>query len=52
MFDFYDMKGRLELTLNGLHLTDVVYAPAESTQPCTRKSAEVKNQSGRLWDPL
>lgn len=42
-FDFYDMKGRLELTLSGLHLTDVVYAPAESAQYLhPGKSAEVQ----------
>ena len=28
--DFYDMKGRIELLLSGLHLTDVVYAPIDS----------------------
>jgi phenylalanyl-tRNA synthetase beta chain len=41
--DFYDMKGRLELTLGGLHLTDVVYSAAESIEFLhPGKSSEVK----------
>lgn len=41
--DFYDMKGRLELTLGGLRLTNVVYSAAESTQFLhPGKSSEVK----------
>jgi phenylalanyl-tRNA synthetase beta chain len=30
LFDFYDMKGRIELLLSGLHYTDVSYAPTDS----------------------
>jgi len=43
LFDFYDMKGRIELLLAGLRYTDIVYAESEST--CALhpgKSAEVK----------
>jgi phenylalanyl-tRNA synthetase beta chain len=29
-FDFYDMKGRIELLLSGLRYTDVSYAPTDS----------------------
>jgi phenylalanyl-tRNA synthetase beta chain len=41
--DFYDLKGRLELALSGLRLTDVSYAATEST-PFLHpgKAAEVK----------
>ncbi len=42
-FDFFDMKGRLELLLAGLRFTDISYAPAlgiEYLHP--GKSAEVK----------
>jgi phenylalanyl-tRNA synthetase beta chain len=28
--DFYDMKGRIELLLSGLHLTDITYAPTDT----------------------
>jgi len=42
-FDFYDMKGRIELIMSGLHLTEVVFVPAESTQYLhPGKSAEVR----------
>ncbi len=30
--DFYDLKGRLELLLSGLRLTDVTYAPTDSVK--------------------
>lgn len=42
-FDFYDLKGRLELLLRGLHLTGISYAATEST-PFLHpgKAAEVK----------
>jgi len=41
--DFYDMKGRVELTLSGLRLTDVSYTGTESTQHLhPGKAAEVK----------
>jgi phenylalanyl-tRNA synthetase beta chain len=30
-FDFYDLKGRIELLLNGLHYTDISYTPSDST---------------------
>ncbi len=42
-FDFFDMKGRLELLLSGLRLTDISYTAAEST-PFLHpgKAAEVK----------
>jgi len=42
-FDFYDMKGRIELLLAGLRFTDIVYAEGESTYSLhPGKSAEVK----------
>lgn len=42
-FDFYDMKGRIELLLAGLRYTDIVYAETESTYSLhPGKSAEVK----------
>jgi phenylalanyl-tRNA synthetase beta chain len=42
-FDFYDMKGRIELLLAGLRFTDIVYAETSSTyQLHPGKSAEVK----------
>lgn len=42
-FDFFDMKGRIELTLSGLRLTNSSYAATESTPYLhPGKSAEVK----------
>ena len=42
-FDFFDMKGRIELLLAGLRFTDIVYAETESTYALhPGKSAEVK----------
>ena len=42
-FDFYDMKGRIELLLAGLRFTDIVYAESESTYNLhPGKSAQVK----------
>ena len=42
-FDFYDMKGRIELLLAGLRYTDIVYAQSESSYSLhPGKSAEVK----------
>jgi phenylalanyl-tRNA synthetase beta chain len=42
-FDFYDMKGRIELLLAGLRFTEIVYAETESTYSLhPGKSAEVK----------
>lgn len=42
-FDFYDMKGRIELLLSGLHYTDIVYSETESARHLhPGKSAEVK----------
>ncbi|MBI5353524.1 MAG: phenylalanine--tRNA ligase subunit beta [Chloroflexi bacterium] len=42
-FDFYDMKGRIELLLAGLRFTDILYAETESTYALhPGKSAEVK----------
>jgi len=41
--DFYDMKGRLELILSGLRLTNVSYTETDSTQHLhPGKAAEVK----------
>ena len=41
--DFYDMKGRLELLLSGLRLTNVTYTEASSAQHLhPGKAAEVK----------
>ena len=44
-FDFFDMKGRIELLLAGLRFTDIVYAEASSAHGVNLhpgKSAEVK----------
>lgn len=42
-FDFYDMKGRVELLLSGLHFTDVSYIPTDSAPYLhPGKSAEVR----------
>ena len=42
-FDFYDMKGRIELLLSGLRYTDVSYTPTDSvTYLHPGKAAEVK----------
>ena len=42
-FDFYDMKGRIELLLSGLRLTDITYAPTDSVQYLhPGKTAEIK----------
>ncbi|NUQ85016.1 MAG: phenylalanine--tRNA ligase subunit beta [Anaerolineales bacterium] len=42
-FDFYDMKGRVELLLSGLHFTDVSYIPTDSVPYLhPGKSAEVR----------
>jgi phenylalanyl-tRNA synthetase beta chain len=41
--DFYDMKGRLELLLSGLRLTDIVYAPTDSVSYLhPGKAAQIK----------
>ena len=41
--DFYDLKGRIELLLAGLRLTDVVYAPADSVEYLhPGKAAEIR----------
>lgn len=49
--DFFDMKGRIELMLSGLRLTDIVYTATDSVNPSTSlragflhpgKAAEVK----------
>jgi phenylalanyl-tRNA synthetase beta chain len=43
VFDFYGMKGRIELLLAGLRFTDIVYAETEATYSLhPGKSAEVK----------
>ncbi|MBV6451502.1 MAG: Phenylalanine--tRNA ligase beta subunit [Anaerolineales bacterium] len=42
-YDFYDMKGRVELLLGGLRLSGISYAPAESSSFLhPGKAAEVK----------
>ncbi|MDL1912586.1 phenylalanine--tRNA ligase subunit beta [Chloroflexi bacterium CFX6] len=42
-FDFYDMKGRIELLLSGLHLTGISYAPTDSVPYLhPGKAAEVR----------
>jgi phenylalanyl-tRNA synthetase beta chain len=42
-FDFYDMKGRVELLLSGLHYKDVSYTPTDAvTYLHPGKAAEVK----------
>ena len=43
IFDFYDMKGRIELLLSGLRHTDVSYAPIDSVDYLhPGKAAQVK----------
>ncbi len=43
MLDFYDMKGRIELLLSGLHHTDISYTPIDSANYLhPGKAAEVK----------
>ncbi len=42
-FDFYDVKGRVELLLSGLHLTGISYAPTDSVPYLhPGKAAEVR----------
>lgn len=42
-FDFYDLKGRLELLLSGLHYVDVSFAPTDSVNYLhPGKAAEIK----------
>jgi phenylalanyl-tRNA synthetase beta chain len=42
-FDFYDMKGRIELLLSGLRYTDISYTPTDSVSYLhPGKAAEVK----------
>jgi len=41
-FDFFDLKGRIELLMNGLRLTEVSYAPGASPALHPGKSAELK----------
>jgi phenylalanyl-tRNA synthetase beta chain len=42
-FDFYDMKGRIELLLSGLRYTDIAYAPTDSVSYLhPGKTAEVQ----------
>lgn len=41
--DFYDLKGRIELLLSGLHYTDINYSPTDAVKYLhPGKSAEVK----------
>ncbi|HJR81126.1 MAG TPA: phenylalanine--tRNA ligase subunit beta [Anaerolineales bacterium] len=43
IFDFYDLKGRIELLLSGLHYEDISYAPIDSIPYLhPGKAAEVK----------
>jgi len=43
VYDFFDVKGRLELLLSGLRYTDVVYSPVDSvTYLHPGKAAEIK----------
>jgi phenylalanyl-tRNA synthetase beta chain len=43
LYDFYDMKGRVELLLNGLHYRDISFAPIDSVNYLhPGKAAEVK----------
>jgi len=53
-FDFYDMKGRIELLLAGLQLTDVSYAPPSSTHRPERSEAQSKDEGaveGQVYHP-
>jgi len=48
-FDFYDIKGRIELLLGGLHYSDITYAPADSISYLhPGKAAEVKVNGQRV----
>jgi phenylalanyl-tRNA synthetase beta chain len=47
-FDFYDLKGRLELALSGLHLTNVSYAETDSTQYLHPGKAAVVKVNGQI----
>lgn len=43
VYDFYDLKGRLELLLSGLHFTNISYTATESTSHLhPGKAAEIK----------
>ncbi len=43
VIDFYDLKGRIELLLAGLRLTDIVYAPTDSVKYLhPGKTAEIR----------
>ncbi len=48
-YDFYDLKGRLELMFHGLHLRDVVFAPASGVSYLhPGESAEVTANGRRI----
>jgi phenylalanyl-tRNA synthetase beta chain len=43
VFDFYDLKGRIELLLSGLRYTDIAYSPTDSVSYLhPGKAAEIK----------
>jgi len=47
-YDFYDMKGRLELLWSGLRLTNITYTAAESTPYLHPGKAATVNISGKV----
>src|SRR3970040_2062959 len=49
LLDFYDLKGRIELLLSGLRITDVTYTAIDSVDYLhPGKAAEVKVNGGSI----
>ncbi|HEX6270485.1 MAG TPA: phenylalanine--tRNA ligase subunit beta [Anaerolineales bacterium] len=54
-FDFYDLKGRIELLLGGLRYTDISYAPIDSVDylhPGKAAEVKVKGQAVGIFGEL
>jgi phenylalanyl-tRNA synthetase beta chain len=54
-FDFYDMKGRIELLLSGLRYTDISYTPTDSVSylhPGKAAEVRVNGQVGGVFGEL
>ncbi len=47
-FDFFDLKGRIELLLSGLHFTDITFTPVDSDNPSTSPLGEGSFKTGYL----
>jgi phenylalanyl-tRNA synthetase beta chain len=47
-FDFFDLKGRIELLLSGLHYTDVSFIPAELGTPSTYSTSTASFKTSYL----